>query len=681
MSTKVAFDPSAIDWTVDPTQNFYRFACGTWLNTQTIPPGYSTWSLYNQETQSISDQMKKVLDNQGDYPPKGNYQELVYRVYNSARNIVERNKVGIAPIESLLSDISTLETIDDVIRFTATLYNKQTLPFFGQITDPHPAKPDLLTAVLDEGGMHLPNHMNYKDPAKLNYLNEYAVKLFCLAGWSKEAAEAGAQQVLGIETRLADACMSSEDKMNPALTSNVRNTDQISDNPKTSENFQIYFNQLAANTSQIVVTNPNFIEAVSQLWNDFPIEGQKAYMRFTVLDAFSGFLTEEFEDARFTFYSMQLSGVQEKKSLEDRCMDIVYTQLLEAAGRVWVDNFYPAEKKERLHQLATVMHDQFLERVHGFTWMQDETHKKALLKAKRVCIQPAFPEDGFWRDYDGLKDIDEKMPLGANMLNAMIYNAALELNKIGTATEKRHWLDTCWKTNFYYLCSPNESNAFNKFNKNTIYLAAGYYQQQMFDCADPSVFGSTVSIAHEMHHSLDPTGRHYDPDNVVEDWWTKIDSAHFDKEKEKVIKQFNDYYVTYSDGTTTENLNGALVCRENMSDIGALEVAYHAMKKYMLEKGSETIDGFTPEQRFFLAYAQAKMAIYTDAALKSQVETNEHAPAEQRVNGCLAQTATFWEAFNVKEIGPMRVPPVLKCRIWETGREEDKNPSYSCNIS
>lgn len=681
-SPNVAFHIDYIDDTVDRTQDFYGWANGKWLATAKIPPGFSSWSMYTELQQKTDLQMVAMLQNQKKHPPEHHYEQLVYAVYNSALNQDQREAVGITPIEDILNEISHAETVDEVILCTSYLYHDQALPFFGQFTDPHPTNPEVLTAFLDEGGMHLPNHVDYDNESKLKYLFDYAKQLFILAGYSAEKADEGANAVVTIETRLAKACLSNEDKLDPTKTNNVEDPMNISDNPTTSNNFRLYFESLDIREGEIVLTNPHYFDVVSAIWNETPIEMLKAYMSFTVLDRFSTFLTASFNQAQFQFYSVQLKGVAEPKSKEETCLEIVNDQLLEAAGRMWIGSYYPLEKKEKLRSFAALIHETFLERVSQFTWMREETHQNAILKAKRLSIQPAFPDEGYWKDYDGLNGVEEELPLGQNMRFAMRYNAGMELKKIGTPPNEKHWLDTCWKANFYWKLSPQQANAYHKFKLNCVYLPGGYYQDSMFGGEDPSYFGTgAVSNAHEAFHSIDPTGCHYSPDNKVENWWTKSDHAHFDLAKEKVIQQFDNYQVTYSDGTT-ENINGALTCRENMADQGGLLVAYDAMHKSMKGKEAEIIDGFTPEQRFFIAYAQKQRSVMTDKALQSMVKTNEHAPGRQRVNGNLAQTPAFWDAFGIPEGSPMRVSKALKSHIWETPSEKGSSSSkIGCSIS
>ena len=669
-NTVRAWDPRYMDpsYCMDPkkpeTWDFYKYANGAWTSSATIEPGKTGNGTFYELDKQVLSQMLALFDklNKTDVAKLSPQQLTVRNMHISAANQELRNKVGLDPIANLLAMIGKSDSPGALMASLITLHKDEVQAFLGWQTDTDANKPAQLTFHLDDGGTHLTSPAQYKDPKKVQGLRDYITKLLTQSGWPSGNINSAADAVIKIEETLAASQLDPKDKLDPTVTSNFRKQSEL------DPEIRSFLNGLGIAMDPIQVMNPKFVQTVAQILRERPLEDIKAYLTFCTLDSFAPYLTEDYVKLHFDFHRRFLQGVEKPKPVEETLMACVEVELRELLSEVWVKEYYTKDNKAKALKMADVIHETFVERISQLPWWSPETRPLAVEKAQSVLVNLCFPDDGKWKDYSGLGTLDPTAPLVENIRLARKFNVSEELRKVGTPTDRQVWLKTPWPDNFYYACVPHEANAYDDFGRVAVYFPQAFLLPPMSGGDDPSFFGAFGAIlAHELYHSIDTTGCHYDPAGKVTNWWTKHDTEEFKKRAAATAAQFSEYSVSFSDGSSLK-VNGELTLRENLSDLGGALVAFDAMKRYMQGRKVELIDGVTPEQAFFLSYAQTWRSISTEQSMKNRIQFNEHAPPYWRVNGTLTQMPAFRTTYGTPPKGsPMYLPPELRSTIWGTG--------------
>ena len=562
-------------------------------------------------------------------------------------------KTGIKAIQTELDKIDALKSGADMINLVAYFHTSGVNQLFNFGSGQDDKNSEKIIAQLYQGGLGLPDRDYYlsNDDRSKEIRKEYVKhisKTFELAGMKKEQADKDAETVMNIETKLATASSTRLELRDPIK--NYNKTD-LAGLKKLAPQFEWeqYFTAIGMKaTDEINVGQPKFFEGMAKLTKEIPVDQWKIYFKWHLLHEASPFLTSAFQKEQFAFYSVVLSGIKEMKPLWKRVLNVTSYCLGEAVGQLYVEKYFPPEAKKRMLDLVNNLKDALKSRIEKLTWMGNDTKKEALAKLAKMNIKIGYPDK--WRDYATLEIT--KASYYENIMAASRFEFTRDLNKIGKPVDRNEWGMT-----------PQTVNAYYNPNMNEIVFPAAILQPPFFflngdDAVNYGAIG--VVIGHEMTHGFDDQGRLYDKDGNIKDWWTKDDAINFGKQTQVLVDQFNGYKML-----DTLHVDGKLTIGENIADMGGLTVAYVALQKAMEGKDMNTkIDGFTSDQRFFLAYAQVWRGNTRDKELMRRLKEDVHSPKEARVNGQVYNIPAFYKAFNIKPADKRFKTENMRPVIW-----------------
>ncbi|MBC7795333.1 MAG: M13 family metallopeptidase, partial [Pyrinomonadaceae bacterium] len=635
----VAFDTTRMDKSEQACNDFFRYANGTYLKKTEIPADRSRVGSFDILADSNRAILYDILEAEAKLTnsPKGSDAQLIGDFYASCMDEAGIEKAGISPIKAYFSRIKKVRNAKDLQAAIANLHNDGIPTVFGFDASPDLKNAGLNIAGAGQGGLSLPNRDYYTktdDPSvKIrNQFVQYATNMFQLAGDKPEVAKANAEAVLRFQTRLATASKAPVELREPEK--NYHKT-PIADADKLTPNFSwtTYVKQRNAPVTNVIdFGQPEFFAEVNKMVSDVSLGDWKNYLKWSVLNASAGRLPKKFADENFDFYSRKLRGVKEQEVRWKRCTAATDRAVGEALGQEYVKRAFTPVAKQRMDELITNLFAAYGERIGQLDWMSDETKKEALLKLSTFQRKIGFPDK--LRGYEGL-NLSRKSYFD-NSREVARFLTARELKDIQTPVDKTRWGMTPPTVNAYYNPLYNE-----------IVFPAGILQPPFFNAnADDAInYGSIGAvIGHEITHGFDDQGSQFDSTGNLRMWWTKDDRSRFTEKASCVSTQFSGYEV--DPGLF---MNGKLTLGENIADLGGLTMAYAAFQKSMEGKTRPAdIDGFTPEQRFFLGYAQVWASKARPEAVRVQVATDPHAIAEFRVNGPLSNLPQFSEAFGCK---------------------------------
>ena len=670
-------DPANLDTTCAACDNFFQFANGGWLKKGAIPPAYASWGSFN-ELQDQNEKVLRTIVEAAAAQPRPNARAAgrpdrqaattvpVVEARNSPQVNVQKigaffrscidsaglEAAGIAPLRPLLTRIDGIKSHQDLARALGPLEAEAGLAPFGAGPGPDAKNSNALIVNASQGGLGLPDRDFYlKDDERSKSTRaayvEHAAKYFELAGADAATAKADAERVLAVETKMAQASMSRVAMRDPNA---VYNKMSLADFQKMTPHIDWagYFKaQGAPAFTEVNVRQPVYFRAVDSLLATEPVETWRAYLRYHAIDGAANALSSAFVNEAFRF-NARFSGAKEQQPRVKRCTNSTNGALGEAVGQEYVRRTFTEQDKQRALTMVENLRTALRERIQGLTWMSDSTKQQALVKLAAFTPKIGYPDQ--WRDYSALEVQDG--PYLANLKRVQDFNRARNWAKLGKPIDKTEWGMTPPTVNAYYNPSWNE-----------IVFPAGILQPPFYDPkADDAVnYGAMGAvIGHEMSHGFDDQGRQYDAKGNLRDWWTPGDAAKYKAQADKVVEQFNAYTVVDS----TTRVNGQLTLGENIADLGGLTIAYAAMQKAYEGKPREKIDGFTPEQRFFLGWAQVWRTLQRDEAARTQVQTDPHSPGVWRVNGPLSNMPEFKAAFGCKDGDKMVRPAAQQAQIW-----------------
>jgi putative endopeptidase len=647
-------DRANMDTTYGACQNFYLYANGGWLKNNPVPAAYSTWSSFNELTERNQTQLREVLDRsarEAETTSDPNTRKLG-RFYGTCMDSTAIEAAGIRPIQADLQRIAAISTRAQLQAEFARAYlgGAPGAPFgFGPTQDPRNASQNI--ANVSQGGLGLPNRDYYfkNDSASValraRYLDHVAA-MFALLGQAPAAARADAQRVLALETALAGASMTPVQLRNPNAQVNPMTLAEL-DRAAPGFSWSGYVRALGlANVTSLNVSQPEFMKQVGKEVAERPLDDWKAYMRWRLVNGASSWLPSRFVQQQFRFTSA-LTGAREMQPRWRRCLRMADGVLGDALGREYVKTAFTPEAKTAMMEMVHNLRAVFGDRIRASSWMSDSTKTRALAKLGTTMDKVGYPDK--WEDYSSL-EIGREGFL-ANLRAAGRYGARRSLDRIGKPVDRDEWYMTPPTVNAYYNPTTNE-----------IGFPAGRLQPPFFHASydlGANYGGIGGTIGHEMTHGFDDEGRKYDAQGNLTDWWTAEDGARFEERARLVDQQYSAYTVLDS-----LHVNGQLTMGENIADIGGMSIAYYALQRALEGKPRTPIDGFTPEQRFFLAYAQARRSNFRPEQLRLMVQTDPHSPNEFRVNGPLSNMPEFAQAFGCKPGDPMVRPENLRAHIW-----------------
>jgi putative endopeptidase len=639
-------DISSQDSSVKPQSNFYLFANGTWLKTTEIPPSQSSWGAFSTLLDSSLNRLNRILDSLAGIAnaSKGSTAQQTGDLYVSAMDSAGIEKKGYMPVKPELDSITAIKSREGLYHEIANEYAINHAPFFSFYVSADDRNSLINVAHFDQGGLGLPSRDYYfKTDSSTKKIRDaylaFITKTFSLLGQSPVDAAKTAKSVFDLETAMAKVS-----KTPVALRDPIKNYHKIkvSSDPQMKKLTAV----LRIPSDTILVGQPEFYKGLSNLLNNTPLETIKNYLCFHVIEDDADYLSHDFVDAKFA-YNKLLTGQTQMKERWKRMTTMVDRQLGDNLGQIYVQKYFTAADKERINQLIDNIIATYAERIQQLDWMSDSTKQKAIVKLHAIVKKIGYPDK--WKDYSSIDITRDNIISNLHGTSHFEYNRSIA--KIGKPVDRSEWQMTPPTINAYY--DPTQNN---------INFPAGILQPPFyFSSGDDAVNygGIGLVIGHEITHGFDDQGRQYDADGNLKDWWSAEDAKRFKIRAQNIINQYNGYIAV-----DTFHLNGELTEGENIADNGGLAIAYAAFKKTAQGKGNEKIDGFTPDQRFFLSHAQVWKIKTRKERLITMALTNPHSSPMWRVNGPVSNMPAFYEAFQVQSSDSMYRPDSLRVKIW-----------------
>jgi predicted metalloendopeptidase len=647
------FDLTAIDKTIDPCINFYQYACGNWIKTNAIPADKSRWGRFDQLQEHNFYVLRDILEN-AQTKPKSPIEKKVGDFYASCMDESKIEQTGTAPLQPQMQRIAGITNRQQLIDQVAYMHRNGLPVLFAFYSQPDMHDADKTIANLDQGGITLPDRDYYiKDDAKSVETREKYVqhvqKMFELAGDSPDVSAQEAKTVLAIETGLAKASMDRTERRDP------KNRDHLmkaSEAETLAPNFELaqYFEQNGSpKFTMLNVGNPDFFKQVNDQLSSVAIADWKTYLRWRTINDYAPALSKAFVDEDFAFNGKFLSGQQEIEPRWERCVRATNTSLGMALGQLYVDRTFGPEGKERTMKMVKAIESAMRQDIQQLDWMSDTTKQQAYKKLTAIVNNIGYPDT--WRNYSSV--LVQRSDYAGNVRRAAAFETHRIYSKIDKPTDRKDWSMTPPTVNAYYRPPMNDIN----FPAGI--LQAPFYSKGMDDAVNYGGIG--VVIGHELTHGFDDQGRKYDAEGNFKDWWTPEDGKEFEQRATCTADEYSSFTAVKDDKGEVK-LNGRLTLGENTADNGGLKIAYMALMDMMGNTPVKPLDGYTPQQRFFLAYGQIWCQNVTDQEARKRALTDPHSPGEWRVNGAVQNSAAFEQAFGCKAGQPM--VRANACRVW-----------------
>lgn len=646
-----------IDTTVRPQDDFYQFVNGGWLETAEIPADRTSWGgfaiLRKNTDQDVLDIIANAQES-GEYAADTDKAKALF-LFESALDTVARNEAGIEPIQPALEKIASIENVADLQRVLAENSAEISAPFFGLAVFSDPEDSDINAAYIGTGRLGLPDRSYYvKDDANSKEVRQQYVdhitRMLQYLGTDEATARKNAETILAFETKLAT----------PRLTKVESRDFRNFNNPKTIEELTkivptVDWNKYIAGLGvekeldTLIVMQPKYMKVLQDILAEGDVDKWKTMMRWSTLNSAASQLTTEMEKANWDFYSKTLRGAKEQRPADERALAVTNNAIGEALGKLYVEKMFPPEAKEKAEVMIANVIEAYKTRINALDWMSDSTKVKAIEKLNTFTVKIGYPDK--WKDYSEL-EVDADNSYYENMVAVAKWNYKDDLSEIGKPVDKTEW-----------GMSPQTVNAyFNPFY-NEIVFPAAILQPPFYDYkADAAVNygGIGAVIGHEISHAFDDSGARFDAEGNLNNWWTDKDLENFTKRGEALA----DYYSSI-EVLDSVYINGEFTLGENIGDLGGVLGAYDGLMRYYKENEKPgKIEGYTPEQRFFMSWATVWRGIMRDEALRTQIKTDPHSPAKVRGYAPLQQVDAFYKAFNIQPGDSMYIAPEDRVRIW-----------------
>jgi len=646
-----AIDPANLDLSVNPAADFDNYANGGWKVNNPLPDDKSRFGTFDKLRDSAEKQLQalfnKVRSEDHEY---GTIGQKIADMYNMGMDSATIEQQGAAPLKPYLEEISLLKTSGDVQQYIAKMHlagNGPLFSFFGSTDD---KKSNMVIALLYQGGLGLSDrdyYVNQDDRSKEireKYI-KHVEKMFVLAGDEEAKAVEKASKIMSLETRLANASMTRVELRDPVKTYNKMNLKGLTE-LSPGFDWNMFFSTIGfAGQEDINVCMPLFFKEIGSMMADIPAEDWKPYLEWNIINSAASYLSSAFVNQNFSFYGKEMTGQEKIRARWKRVQGTVSGSLSEAIGQLYVKEYFPPQAKERMVKLVESLRTSLGQRIDNLSWMSAETKVKAQEKLATINVKIGYPDK--WRDYSGL-EIKKDSYLD-NVFRSWKFETEYNFSKINKPVDKAEWFMPPQMVNAYYNPAMNE-----------IVFPAAILQPPFFylDSDDAVNYGAIgVVIGHEMTHGFDDQGRKFDKDGNLNDWWTEEDSKKFEEKTKVLVDQYNQFIVL-----DTVHANGQLSLGENIADLGGLSISYQAYKNS--SKETKSIDGFTPDQRFYLAYAHVWASNIRDKEILRLTQEDEHSLGRWRVIGPLRNVTEFHNAFGIKEGDFMYLPGNEMAAIW-----------------
>lgn len=650
-------DLTNLDNSVRPQDDFFSYACGGWMKKNPLPAAYSRYGSFDvlgeDNNKRINGILKELLS--GSYA-KGSTEQKLSDLYKLSMDEARRNKEGVQPLMPLLNKMEKAKTTADLFKIQLELVPMGDSEFIGTYVaaDEKNAKQNILYVA--QSGITLRQKEYYLDTdsattAIREAYKKHVVNMFKKFGFSESAAQKKMQNIMKLETELAKVSKSNTELRDPEANYHKMTYAEFN---KKYPHIQLEKQLLAAGVNlnyvkDLVVGQPEFVEGADKLISNLTPAEFRDYMEWGQIMSAAGYLSEDIAAESFNFFGKTMSGRKENHPLWKRSTSQVEGQMGQALGKIYVEKYFPASSKERMKTLVANLQKALANRIKEQDWMSGETKKNALDKLNSFYVKIGYPDK--WIDLSDLH-IDPAKSYYANIEECRRFWNKWNIDtKVGKPVDKDEWQMDPQTVNAYYNPTTNE-----------ICFPAGILQVPFFDptADDAFNYGAIgVVIGHEMTHGFDDQGRHYDKDGNMKDWWTASDGENFNKRADMYADFFSNIKVL-----PDLNANGRFTLGENLADHGGLQVAYEAYKEATRNNELKTIDGLTPDQRFFIAYSQVWAANITEAEIRNRTKSDPHSLGRWRVNGALPHVNMFYDAFGVTPTDKMFIPAEQRLKLW-----------------
>ncbi len=652
-TTQKGIEAEDVDRRVNPCTDFYEYANGAWRAQNPIPAGKPRWgrrAVGRDANRRNVRTLVQELASKTDWPA-GSPERLVGDHYAACMDEPAIEAAGLSPIAPLLADIDAMKTAADVQRVIRRLHDIGIAAPFGETGAYDNDDPTSFLLNIVAGGLGLPDRDAYlkTDPpavALRDTYRQHVARVLGLGGMPEQATLAAADGVIAFETRLANASLDAKTAADPAATDHKTTFAQLGQMASHVE-WGKYFDEAGISRQSVNVTEPAFIKQVDKELATTPAAVWKTYLRWQLLDAASPWLTKAFAEEAFAFKDRTLHGATAMAPRAERCVDLTETLLGEPVGRKYADKYFTPAAKAKAREIANALVAVLKEDVAGLPWMAADTRKQALQKLESVSVQLGYPDH--WKDLSNVHI--SRNTLWANIAEARKFSVDDVRHQVGKPTDRHSW-----------LLPPSSPDAYVDPQLNELVLPAGFLQPPYFDvgATDAMNYGALGSgLAHDLTHVFDATGALYDEKGRAHNWWTAADQQQFQQRAQCIMDEYEAYAIEPG-----VHHHGKLVLNEALGDQSGVHFAWLALEKSMATHPVPTVDGFTPEQQFFLAWAQFRGEAVRIEAQRQIVEADPHAVPKFRVIGPLSNLPEFAQTFSCKADAPMVRPADQRCAVW-----------------
>ena len=648
-----------MDTTTTAKEDFFRYVNGAWLDSTEIPNDRTRWGSFDELRQRTDEDALALLDktaNSDSLDGSTDHGKAVY-LYKSIMDTVSRNEQGVEPVKPYLAKIDAIQSKEDLQNFLVEMSEYGSAGFFSFGVGADSKNSDMNAAYLSPSGLGLPERDYYllddsdsKD--KREKYKSYITDMLQYIDYSEEEASKAAETILAFETRLAEPRLDKVERRDARKTYNPMTVAEIQ---KMTPAFQWneYFEGIGAkDLDTVIVSQPEYMKALQGLIAENSVEEWKTYLKWDLFNSAAPSLTTDLEREAWEFYSKDLRGAKEQRPRDERALGQINGVLGEALGKLYVAEHFPPEAKKTAQEMVDNILKAYETRINNLSWMSEDTKKKALEKLSTFNVKIGYPDQ--WKDYSELEIVspEDGGSYFQNMLNAQKWRVAENMADLGEPVDKTEW-----------FMSPQTVNAYYNPRYNEIVFPAAILQPPFYDYkADAAVNygGIGAVIGHEISHGFDDSGARFDAEGNLNNWWTEKDLEQFEDLGNDLAEQYSAIEVMDS-----VYINGKFTLGENIGDLGGVNAAYDGLKIHLEENGNPgEIDGFTPEQRFFLSWATVWRTKMRDEALRNRIKTDSHSPGMYRAYVPLQNIDAWYDAFAIEEGDAMYVKPEERVRIW-----------------